>query len=305
MFSKTVYSICYPDTQNTINQVLAQDLSELYTHTYSKKQDVYHNDFFESWKKFSQLKFPTLTHFYPTAGSSEAIREQIVYLHSQKKTLAIFFGEYEGYAAIARAIGMPYVQINRQNWRQEVKSLCPNAVFFLSEPSALDGNVWEDFYDFLNTGLPIYLDLTYYNAVDYRIDIENYLNIEGIFFSLSKIFGTYYHRIGGVVLREENPLLYGNMWFKNILSMRIGQALMDTIDIGQLNAENKKRQLLVVQQLNADGHSVAASDVPLLVTTPQKSDQLWQKEFIRWEHSPILRLCITPILENLIRHEKN
>lgn len=303
MFSKTVYSICYPQTQSIINSVLSQDLAHLYTHTYTNKQNDYHRDFFDSWKRFSKVNVDSFRYFYPTAGSSEAIREQIVYLHSQQKTLATFYGEYEGYMAIAKAVGMPYIQISRDNWRQEVKLLPDNCVFFLSEPSSIDGNAWRDFYDFLNTGITVYLDLTYYNSVNYSIDISNYTNIEGVFFSLSKVFGTYYHRIGGVVVKNENPLLYGNMWFKNILSMRIGCALMDNLDIYKINEENKKMQMLIVERLNQQGYNVQSSDVALLVTTQQNGSE-WQKEYIRYNASKRLRLCITPLLEKEIRNEK-
>jgi hypothetical protein len=82
----------------------------------------------------------------------------------------------------------------------------------LSQPSAIDGNLWPGYGDFLqhmaerHPQVEVMLDLCYVGllARDYAIEI-GYPNIVRLFFSLSKIFGVYYHRMGGVFSKREIP----------------------------------------------------------------------------------------------------
>lgn len=316
--SKTVYSLKLPQTQDIFNHIENNKIFNLFDKTYEKKQDLLDIEFknnYLNWVKkgliFNDNNYPF---FYFTAGSSEAIREQIIYLNTLNKKLIIFEGEYEGYEAIANAIKMPVIKIKRHNDLNLIKTDLQNIInsnnkdnnyiLFLSNPSSIDGCFYSDFYnlmdycDFLN--LKVYLDITYLGNAwqTFPLDIYDFNCIEGIFFSFSKIFGTYYNRIGGVFLKQENPLLYGNKWFKNLYSMYYGNKLMQNISFGQYFALLKQQQQIVCTDLSVKYkiHFIP-SDVFLLSTVVlNEINYPWQKDFIRNKNSSLLRICITPAL---------
>lgn len=321
--TRTIYSVCYPPAKKTLeNLLLDTTLHNKYEETWTKKQDSYHHDFINTWKEWSasRLKFnhEKLSHFYPTNGSSEAIREQLALLYSQGKTLVVFDGEYEGYEAIANALGMPVKKINcfRNNsevWK-DIELLNPKKdVFFLSEPSSIDGCCWKEIYKFLEItkklNLSVYLDLAYIGASrqQNQLDISKYDNIDGIFFSLSKVFGVYYHRIGGVLLKNANSLLYGNMWFKNILALEYGTKLMQDNPIGffdqKLNILQKKAIEVLEEKYNV---KLIPSDVFLIANVKYEPEiHMWHKEFQRSNKSHLVRVCVSPTLEKIMRQESN
>lgn len=317
-FTKTVYSITFRQSQEELLKLLSnKDIILNYEKTYLKKQDVIHLNFFESWKNWSKklvnINFNELKYFYPTAGSSEAIREQIVYLNSIGKTLVVFDSEYEGYEAIAKAINMPIKKINRfvnikEIYNQLLKLDSKKDVFFISEPSSIDGCCWENFYNFLDytnyLNISVYLDVAYIGLTNdlKLIDIYNYKNIDGIFFSLSKSFGVYYHRIGGVILKNESPLLYGNMWFKNIFSLIYGQLLLDNYQPGFNHEELKKAQNLSIIELQKKYNiRFIKADVLIIANCVYVPETyLWQKEYQRSQLNPYLRVCLSPVLDKYL-----
>ena len=61
-------------------------------------------------------------------------------------------------------------------------------------------------------------------------------------FSLSKPFGVYYDRIGGVLCRDPMPSLFGNQWFKNLTSLQLGAALLERHDVFDLPRRYKSVQ---------------------------------------------------------------
>lgn len=317
--TRTVYSICYPQTQLVLAELMKNEsIHEMYHETWTKKQDSLHLEFLDAWKNWVSPRFDfnqeKLSHFYPTNGSSEAIREQIVYLHSQGKSLVVFDAEYEGYEAIANSVGMKVKKLTRFHNIEQVLSqmhiINPQEdIFFISQPSSIDGCWWKDFYRFMdataNKGIEVYLDVTYVGGSKQEsfFDVKKYSNLGGIFFSLSKVFGVYYHRIGGVLLQKPNPLLYGNMWFKNLLSMRYGTELMKAYPIGHLDdfliTSQQKSLNYLQQQYNIRFLPADVFLIANVVYNPSVYD--WHKEFQRSEKNPYLRLCISPTLEKIIR----
>lgn len=314
LLTKTIYSICYPQTQKCIDDFLKNpEIPSWYTHTWTKKQDVIHHDFIHTWKKWSHggvnVDWKDFPQFYPTAGSSEAIREQIVHLHSKGHCLVVFEGEYEGYEAMANAINMPLIKLKRKTDREslllELKRLdFSKDVLFLSQPSSIDGNFWSDYDFFMSQAqdLKTYVDLTYLGATQPKEKINLfYKNIEGIFFSLSKIFGVYYHRIGGVLLKSTNPLLYGNMWFKNILSIKLGQKILEDFPIYSNHEKMKMIQSQAIEKIRKEySVEIVPSDVFIIGTMENKAQQ-WQKEFIRQPDENFIRICLSPIMEEILR----
>jgi hypothetical protein len=122
---------------------------------------------------------------------------------------------------------------------------------------------------------------------------------------LSKVFGVYYHRIGGVFLKEANPLLYGNMWFKNVFSMRYGEALMKQFDVNYFPKKYKDLKLKTIQQLESTLKLKMRSSDALLLTTIEKEIFEHEKFLIRSKDSKSIRVCITPLLETLIKKDIN
>ena len=316
MPSKTVYSLYWPKTQ-TIYESLSKTLNhELFKETWSKSQDAIGPEFLSQWIEwvspglsFDQENF---NFRYPTAGSSEAIREVIVDLNVKNTTLIVFKGEYEGYTAIATALKMPVVQIDRDNWLEELNSLeLTKKAFFISNPSSIDGNYWPEFEDFLNfcenQKIPLYLDFAYLGiSRPSFINLCNKECVSGIFFSLSKIFGCYYHRIGGVFLKKENPLLYGNMWFKSIPSIEFGKYLLSNYSFNEGYDLYKEYQLKAINEISKvhGFKTLKQSDVLFLANIDKKELErsLFNlKDFERNPNSSQIRICLTPEIEGLIR----
>src|SRR4029453_13569467 len=112
---------------------------------------------------------------------------------------------------------------------------CAGDTFYISQPRAIDGNLWDGYHRFMTwleahqPTLDVFVDLAYLGTLkDGRARIgPPFKNIRGIFFSLSKAFGIFYQRIGGMFSDREWPSLYANrLWFKNLVNLTLGEALM-------------------------------------------------------------------------------
>lgn len=309
--SKTVYSLCFPETELALKNFLSEnDFSNLYTETWTKKQDQYHIEFAETFKNWSKnsIKF-NLNYFYPSNGASEAIREQIAYI-ANSKNVFVFEGEYEGYEAIVNGLGKKVTKIKRSeyNKKENVALYNESTAFFISQPSSIDGNYWEEFEDFIkimeSKNSNVFVDVVYIGCTkeDIQLDLTSD-SIKGLFFSLSKSFGVYYHRIGGCYLKEENPLLYGNMWFKNILSMKFGVKLMNEFKLGYFPEKYALEKEKVIVDIEKDLNVKVIDSNSLLLVNFNKNGLFFEKDLIRDSESKLLRVCITPRLENLIREK--
>jgi len=311
--SKTVYSLCFPETKNVLESLLqeSENIHNMYSETWTKKQDTYHLSFAETFKAWAKpnlhVDWNDFPFFYPTNGASEAIREQLAYLSTKEnKTIFVFDGEYEGYEAIAESLKMPVIKIKRENYTEHAKEFELGGHFFLSQPSSIDGNVWQEFNEFMSylstyENVDVYVDTVYVGCVDKEYTI--YLDfdiIKGVFFSLSKAFGVYYHRIGGVFLKEANPLLYGNMWFKNVFSMRYGEALMKQFDVNYFPQKYKEKKVKTIKQLEETMNVKFTSSDTILLATIEKDSFEQEKFLTRSQNSKRVRVCITPTLESTI-----
>lgn len=316
--SKTVYSLYFPETQKVLSTLWHQEteLHHLYTNAYTKKQDAYHLGFSEMFKQWSQsaltVKWIDFPYFYPTNGASEAIREQLAFL-SQKKNpvLFVFEGEYEGYEAIAQPLGFEIKKIKKElvfenTYNDEFEK---GGYFFLSNPSSIDGNHWLEWNRFaekMNTfkDMHVYIDTVYIGCTSNTVSIDlDHESVKGIFFSLSKSFGVYYHRIGGVYLKEANPLLFGNMWFKNVFSLKFGETLMKEIPLGYFPKQYSEQKQLAIKQIEEKLNITVTSSDSLLLAEIERQGLAFEKELTRNEKSSLIRICITPTLEKIIREE--
>ena len=300
MLSKTVYSLVYPETSDVLRELWQEQPHQMYLSPHLQGQLKIDEKFKNTWLQWvsSQVKMPEFNYFYPTAGSSEAIRESIslAKVRNPKVKIHVFNGEYEGYKAYADAYGIEIVSHERGDYKTEKfqRALNSEDLFYLSNPSSIDGNIWQGFDEFIsilnNSKLKLMLDLCYVGATAKEMNLDlNQPCIHTIFFSLSKVFGVYYHRIGGVFSREEMPALYGNIWFKNLFSLCFGTKLMENIKIGQLPKKYAKLQKEICEKEN-----LSPADVVLLGIKESEdvTDPLYRHKLIR--------ACLTPKMEQII-----
>lgn len=335
----TVYSIIWPETRSLIRGVFRQETDVLmsrHENAYTKHQDTMHVDFFRAWKNFANdqlsinwMDFPEI---YPTAGASEGIREILSFGRSTGQDLIVFDGEYEGYEALARPAGTKVHIVSRHQWRETLDDWEKNgspwslsgAQFWISQPSSIDGCVWQDMDEFLKklsgfSGVKVWIDLAYLGLVpSLKIDLTHPV-IAGFVFSLSKTFGVYYRRIGGVFSRSAIPGLWGNRWFKSLDSLYIGQRLLEEAKSANENAELISKHSKMGQSLFSEAYIPVwlklgvhwkFSDVPFLIYASDpnislslmlKNESIQQQWKIarrgKKELAASRRLCLTPFIE--------
>ncbi len=316
---ETIYSLVYPETRVAFDHVRGlPDLPEMYERAWTKRQDPMHTALLDGWCDWTApvvgADWHRFGHRYVAAGSSEAIRDHIARhlaaAHAEHRApqIHVFEGEYEGYAAYAAAHN---VTVRRHDRRDYASSLQQHARagdrFYLSAPSSIDGMVWpgyDAFVEHLAAAHPevkLAVDLCYVGCVGsgpYRIDCSS-PNIDTVFFSLSKVFGVYYHRIGGVLSTDPLPGLHGNVWFKNLLSIRFGVELMNRHGPLALPTKYRPVQEAIVDPLRSEfGDALTASDVVLLAHAPGPPSGA-DEAFRRCAEGR--RFCLTPALDAHIR----
>lgn len=308
---KTVYSLPWPEARALMlaKQSQAEELMALHDRPWEKRQDGMHEGFRDAWLAFAdkagvKLSPEATANFYPTAGASEPIRETLALIGSKGAGLAVFEGEYEGFEAVATALGMRIAKIRREDWRSELPKLWSQGFeLFVSNPSAIDGCHWAEFADCAKlaslAGGRIHLDLTYVGACANPLPIDaSEPSIASVVFSLSKVFGVYYRRMGGAFSREANPLLWGNQWFKNLDSLVLGEELLRSFDPGELPRKWAAQRDLCIGRLAAErGWELAPSDVFMLAMG--SGSGLDGQGLSRRQGGPA-RVCLTPMLGEAI-----
>ena len=161
---QTVYSLVWPATEALVRRCLRDELSTMLANhqdAFTKQQDDLHLPFFAAWKTFAasavHANWEEFPEAYPTAGSSEAIREIIRQARWEDQVLVVFDGDYEGYEATAAPQGTEVFRIDRNRWREQVEAWRQHgppwgqrvAQWWISQPSAIDGNTWPDFAPWL------------------------------------------------------------------------------------------------------------------------------------------------------------
>lgn len=319
--SKTVYSLVWPQTHNLMLKCLqenALDMVMRHSCPHHKMQDSIGPDFAESWWKWSNISTESSSiwsHFYPTNGASEALREIINELMETKGTLFVFEGEYEGYQAIAQGHNIPVVQLSRlkfkEQWETIKNQITHKSQFWVSQPSSIDGCYWDEFDEWCQIEHPLlekWVDLTYIGATPSSfarlLPFVSPKHITGCIFSLSKPAGMYYRRIGGCFSSRSIAGLYGNIWFKNIDSIYLGQAFIDEVKCSSIPDQYVHLQHKVIEHFNRDNfphEQWKPSQVVLLAhafTCPTQEKN--QDDPHRFKRGQVYRVCITPSLHNLI-----
>jgi hypothetical protein len=311
--TRSVYSLYFPETRAVVDALWSERPHHLYERNYDKRQDTMHRGCLDGWLAWAARAGVRLGegfgHHYPTAGASEAIHALMAWQASrgvERGRVHFFEGEYEGYGHTAAALALPAVAHprSRETWRTTAASLAPGDTFWLSQPSAIDGNLWRDFGDFAAVveqhapGARLVVDLTYVGAVPGPLAIAlDRPSVAAVVWSLSKPFGVYYHRIGGLLSRAEVPSLRGHHWFKNLFSLALGERLMASFAPGELPARYQAQQARAVALAVHEGliHPGArASDVVLLAHASGDG-------FDEYRRGASLRFCLTPRMDGWIQ----
>lgn len=304
-FIRTVYSLLYPETRKITKNLWNSNPHFLYEDSYSQPeyQTEIESKFKKSWINWSkdQISFnESLFYFYNSAGSSEAIRESLARLKASGiDTIYTFTGDYEGYKSLAEAYNLKIISLNRYSW----KTIKPNSLkgaFYFSNPSSIDGNVWDDTQDFINKMTQdnpeclLRIDLCYVGTSSKKLNL-NLNDVDMIFFSLSKVFGVYFHRIGGVFSKNKMLGLEGNKWFKNLFSLHLGIKLLDTYNINYFPNKYQKVQTEALLTINKEYNlNFEPSDVIILGHSKDEVSG-YTRESLKSS-----RICLTPIMSEVI-----
>lgn len=237
--TNTVYGILHPETRSFLGRVDKKyDWQKLIDFTPGRVQDKIQRRYLSlarAWCTSLQVVlgegFP-IAHF--TAGANEAIKNLLCAPFC--RVLHVFDGEYEGARAEAEARGAEVVVHRWDDLEEVVTSFYgPNHMFYISAPSAIDGEYQSELPSLLermqetHPEVKFVIDIVYTALVKKTelLDVSEYGNVEAVTFSLSKAYGAYYERIGGVFLRHKHDTFGGVDWFKNTRSIVIGMELLE------------------------------------------------------------------------------
>ncbi len=320
--SGTIYSLVMPESEAALLSLVGDRdaLLDRYREPWTEKQDAMHNAYFDRWIEWSspivRFEAAAFPFRYPTAGASEGIFKLMAEYAGQslaegaEPSVHIFEGEYEGYAAYAASLNLRCVRHERARWQEIIEEIDRGAMFWISQPSAIDGNVWPDFESFVallaakRPDVAVIPDLTYVGSIarDFTVTLDQ-SNIPAFVLSHSKPFGGYYHRVGGVFSRTEVSSLFGNKWFKNLLSLAWGTEMMRRHGVFDLPRKYREAQERAAAKIGASlGIGLEAADVMLIGTAPA---EYAKTEFLRntLRGSPgerRIRLCLTPTITDII-----
>jgi len=292
---RTVYSLYLPETRTAVEELWRAYPHLLYEQAYNGGQERLPGLFLETWRNASPVmlgdEFP---HAYATSGASEALKDLIL----PGMRLNMFDGDYEGFRHIAEARGIPVRVHSRLHAVVLTIPQQDNDVWFITSPSSIDGED-VDIRTFLgalltvNPRVRVLLDVTFVGAVreSRDVDLRGFPNVAAVVFSLSKPFGAYYHRVGGVFSRKPIGSLVGNKWFANPFSLALGTMLIRRHGLtGELPRKYAALQDEMVARGIASGAlpaSARPSNVFLFAIAPDGPP-----EFRRTDGA--YRFCLTP-----------
>jgi len=311
--TRTVFGIYYPETRQIVEALWDERPHGWYERNYTGRQDAMHRGCLERWRAWVGEAGVRLGDGYPfecpTAGASEGIHALLaLHLARGGRRIHVFAGEYEGYAVIAAALGIEVVVHARDGWAGSLdRAAHPGDQLWISQPSAIDGNPWSDFGPLVEhltgraPGVQIVVDLTYVGAMaeDARIDLTS-PSVAAVLWSLSKPFGVYYHRVGGLVARAEVPTLRGHHWFKNLFSVQLGERLMAAHPARELPSRYRDQQREALARTRAAGlvaDAARPSDVIMLAHVP---DAAASPEHAAYVRGAGLRFCLSPLMDRMI-----
>lgn len=310
MVRPMVWSLLFPETEAVFRQLVASECDPMFDRlrrAFDAPECQAHAEFLDTWCSWSGIDFgAAFPNAYVSAGSSEAIRTII--MGAGTYSVHAFRGEYEGYHRYAQA---PIVTHERSLSVVESYRFINSDQFWISHPSAIDGEYWDDLEPFLATlharhpQVKVYLDVAYHGIakVPRLIEAARFPNIAGVIFSLSKLFGAYRFRIGGCVTRQEVPGLVGNKWFNNHLMLKFGTALLKEYPLGEMARRYAHVQTQAIGLLKNRGElppDTEPSNVLLLARSTQGLPRTDDKPDLYKRAPGTFRYCLTPALATII-----
>ncbi len=216
---------------------------------------------------------------YATHGSAEAIFRLMAGWSATGKMTELGFlkSDYDGYVLEAMGLNIPIHDVPSL---ESVGDPVEGRIWFLSNPSAIDGNWHEDemLQDFIAAGHNIVLDYAYGGLTpeEHPLDVSA-PNIQAVLTSPSKIFGVFNHRYTGVAYTRENVgSLLSTMWFKSVPALMDTLMLYEAFEPTELPQKYREKQLIICQALTElIGKTIKPSDNILMAHT----DEALQPEY--------------------------
>lgn len=325
--SGTVYALVMPESEAALGSVVGasrpggtdtrhDEFLSMFREPWTQKQDAMHEEYFERWLEWSApvvgIDAEAFSYRYPTSGASEGIVKLMAEYLARCRTsgmtphVHVFEGEYEGFASFAKGLGIEVVRHPRADWRSIARE-SKGGQFWISQPSAIDGMVWDDFDAFCemldNTQhglIEVVPDLSYVGAVarPYHFSLDHRV-IRSVVISHSKPFGGYYIRCGGVLARGERPTLFGNKWFKSLTALAWGVEMMKRHDVFELPRRYRRAQDEAAVEIGRrlGIRDLEPCDVMMIAKAPVPDDGMDDiaASLVRGEgDARILRICLTP-----------
>lgn len=307
---RTNYSCYWPETRDVLDDLWGSRPHRLYERAFARRQENLPRRFLERWRDWSGIQLPDdqFPHASVTAGASEPIKDLTltggIPGRQTRGAVYVFEGEYEGYGHFAQSIGRRVVTVPRDIDAALALRYGQNAMFWVSQPSAIDGDYWPELDAFLTAMarrhplVRFYLDVTYVGSVRRAEPIRpsSHPNVRAVVFSPSKPFGIYYHRVGGVWSRDPIPTMAGNKWFMNPFSVAVASELMRRYTVDELPRKYHPVQLAVIRAAKQDGllpREAGPANVVIAAHSPVGPDAFKRAEgHYRW--------CLTPGIDRII-----
>lgn len=299
-----VYSYTPPEIQCVIEKLVADYPREVIDEGWMRSDLTdYQDNAFNALLKLRGREVLGLEDFpirYPTYGSDHAICEYLTYLKVNEghDFIYVFENDYEGYVERAKSRGLKPVSMPIDC---APRTLTP-AVWFISNPSARDGNVLKDeiVTGLLDAGHRVVYDLAYLGTTAPREFDLRHEGIDAAFVSLSKPYGLFSHRIGLSFFRKSIPSLIANqLWFKNIFGLTLAARVLEDIDGPSYARKYKERQSTIVNALREEsGLPLQPSDAFLLAHISESDSETLTPDqrttLQRYKRGRGHRFCLTP-----------
>lgn len=299
-----VYSYTTPEVHRVINELTQSYPSELIDEGWVRSDlTKFQDQAFDALIALRGDEVRGLDQFqfrYPTYGSDHAICEYMTHLRVDEglESIYVFENDYEGYVERAKSRGLEPISVAADCKPNDLNE----GVWFISNPSARDGNVLPDglVESLLNAGHRIVYDLAYLGTTDqFQYDLMHE-GIDAALVSLSKPYGLFSHRIGLSLFRRAVPSLIANeLWFKNIFGLKLAGEVLTRIESRSYAKKYKARQREIVEQLKQESTlPLTPSDAFLLAHINEHDAQSLTPEqqatFKKYKRGPRYRFCLTP-----------
>lgn len=298
----TVYSFHYPEVEAVVREVVKEFPHELYKQNWYPGLDDLHEPLLNAYERYARTeggvigwgRFP---HRYYVNGSSEAIFHLLARHKATMPDVPLYQleGEYQGYSEFARTLGL---SIQSKRWPDGAQD---PGVFILSNPSAINGNRLSNHV--LMSALErhkVILDFAYLGMTEMPLEFSlDHENVLAVVASLSKPFGLYYHRIGFAWSAEPIGSLYGNRWFKNAFSIKVGEAALKNIDMRAIREKYTTAQCVAAQVAGESlGCELQPAEVWLLANAKDNREAHNTEVMRRFRRGDDYRICLTPYYQS-------